>query len=500
MKLSIDIGYIVKRIIVIILAFVIISSLKSCQVHAATCDPVTTNITYNDGSSWNDMNQPIVYAGVEKISYKFQNNNIGNNNITFSSNIKVNTSINFTADDIKIYADTNGTQNITSQCSISVGGNVPNSVIPQIRSIQLYEKTISVACGYTPTNGNATNIVVELDDATIENATMYGCLKINPNDTDQLLNGMAQNTNTIVEEMNYNAGINENQLNSIENAIEELFPNFGSCRKMGHVILTPNKALNSSGQEVDNSNYGISGMIRVYPTDTLDRMKPSADNVYACFYNNMNQLIECQTERQIINYQIPAVAYYVRFSWSQIDDSPETYHCSKDNQMLQNSLDNFLDFVDDSFVSDSNLNIGTSFFSQEIDTANNGLVAVITTPISILSRANETCSSKSFVIFGNTISLPCGTSLFWEKDFSNYNSIFRSGLTGNGLNNARDSFRLFWNVFFGGAIILHLLIKLYMVISDALDPDSCTVRSINSAIDTSDVSSYVPKHSYDYNR
>lgn len=146
--------------------------------------------------------------------------------------------------------------------------------------------------------------------------------------------------------------------------------------------------------------------------------------------------------------------------------------------------------INDSDVSSASEN-GNSIFevdengqSTNSNVSNYGLESVITAPIQILERATDACSPLSFSIFQKTITLPCGDDLFWNRDFSSQSSIFSKGVSGNGLNSTRNTFRAFWNLFFGGAIIFHLLTILYEVCQKAIDPFDDTLYTISDAIDS----------------
>lgn len=129
--------------------------------------------------------------------------------------------------------------------------------------------------------------------------------------------------------------------------------------------------------------------------------------------------------------------------------------------------------------------------STNPNVSNYGLESVITAPIQIIERATDVCSPLSFTIFQKTITLPCGDTLFWNRDFSSQSSIFSKGVSGSGLNSTRDTFRAFWNLFFGGAIIFHLLTILYEVCQKAIDPFDDTLYTISDSIDARSKSSKV---------
>lgn len=192
----------------------------------------------------------------------------------------------------------------------------------------------------------------------------------------------------------------------------------------------------------------------------------------------------------------------LNFSPSSTDILINNQNANSINEI--NAINGVNDSLNDNNVSSDTNSQASSIFNTNIDTSH-GLSSIVTAPLTLLAKAQESCSPKNFVIFGKTIVLPCGDSLFWSKDFSSYSSIFGSGVSGSQMNTIRDNFRTFWNILFGGAIIFHLLVKLWQVINDTLDPTSDRYESINSAIDTksmavddtrdTDGDDYVPRHS-----
>lgn len=170
---------------------------------------------------------------------------------------------------------------------------------------------------------------------------------------------------------------------------------------------------------------------------------------------------------------------------SSINSQSQQQH--QDSQNVQNKIDDVNSSINDSDVSQAEQSGNSIFNTNNPDIVNYGLESVITAPIQILARATDSCSPLSFSIFHKTITLPCGDALFWTKDFSSYNTIFSNGETD--LNTTRNTFRAFWNLFFGGAIIFHLLTILYEVLNKAIDPTNDDLYFISDAIDSSSKSS-----------
>lgn len=115
-----------------------------------------------------------------------------------------------------------------------------------------------------------------------------------------------------------------------------------------------------------------------------------------------------------------------------------------------NAITDINDTLTDSSVNDSNIN---DFFDDLEFYDNNNFSSLITSPINFLNSLNDSCTPINLQLFGKTVSLPCGTSVFWERDLPYI-----------------STFRVFWNVLFGGALIYTLGLLLVKNISDAIDP------------------------------
>lgn len=366
MKLSFDLSYILKRVIVIVLAFVIISSIKSCDVFAASFQITPSNcyLYYNSGttnrtgtvSSVTDPGNVPLSSCVAGQSGTYYSTRF---DIVLNQNLSGTGTISFYVKDYQqltiVRIMTGGT---TYTCDLNSGINYEPS-----NSTQLY----SVTCANVPiSNGRSYQIFID---------------RSNPASTG--VNGAAVSR---------------------------------------HFVYSLN----------DSSII----------TNSID-------------IQNQQQHIDSQDTQNAIN---------------NVDSSLNDSSISSDTQNANGLFD-----------TDDNGQITNSNFQ------NFGIEGVITAPLAILQRATEHCSPVSFTIFSKSITLPCGDSLFWNRDFSSQSSIFSSGVSGSGLNNTRNTFRDFWNLFFGGAIIFHLLLKLYDVIQKAVDPVADEWHTLSSAIDTGSV-------------
>ena len=110
-------------------------------------------------------------------------------------------------------------------------------------------------------------------------------------------------------------------------------------------------------------------------------------------------------------------------------------------------------------ITDTNVSSGPfeSFFNSFTDSNPGGIASIVTAPIRLINSLDDTCSPVVFSIFGKDITLPCGTTLFWDKPSVN-------------------SFQWFWNMMFGGAIIYALLAKLFKTIEKMKDPEDSSVE------------------------
>ena len=120
------------------------------------------------------------------------------------------------------------------------------------------------------------------------------------------------------------------------------------------------------------------------------------------------------------------------------------------------AINNQTNTISDSTISTTS---SSSFFSNFSTSDNGGISSVITAPLSFVRAMTNSCSPISFTIFEQEISLPCGTTLFWDKE-------------------EVQPFRDVWNVLVGGAFVYMLLRKVFMTIEDMKDPESDKVSVI----------------------
>lgn len=131
-------------------------------------------------------------------------------------------------------------------------------------------------------------------------------------------------------------------------------------------------------------------------------------------------------------------------------------------------LDDLNSSLNDSSTTGANSS-AASFFNGFSTDANGHLTSIVTAPLTLFSAiTSTTCTPVSIPLaFGRlntatggsvpskTISLPCGTTLFWE------NSEFGNDIV---------SFRTFWNILIGAPLIYACLVLLMKSFNNALDP------------------------------
>lgn len=121
---------------------------------------------------------------------------------------------------------------------------------------------------------------------------------------------------------------------------------------------------------------------------------------------------------------------------------------------VSDKVDDVNDKITDDNIDTSNSN---SFFGNFSDQEHGSISSIITAPLKAINRITDKCTSLKFTIFEQEIEIPCGDTLFWDKT-------------------EVSEFRLFWNIFFGGAIIYALLVKLYHVIESLKNPDDSRIE------------------------
>lgn len=81
-----------------------------------------------------------------------------------------------------------------------------------------------------------------------------------------------------------------------------------------------------------------------------------------------------------------------------------------------------------------------------------GLTAIVTAPLNAIRQiSNGTCIPQTITILGKSITLPCGDTIFWDRE------------------DVQD-FKIFWNMFFGGILCYGIGLSLYRKIHKFTNP------------------------------
>ena len=124
-----------------------------------------------------------------------------------------------------------------------------------------------------------------------------------------------------------------------------------------------------------------------------------------------------------------------------------------EQQHANDKQDQTNDKLDDlnSSLKNSDVDTNDSFFSN-FTTTDHGISGIITAPLRAINKLTSTCQSVTFSVLDEPIELPCGDTLFWNKE-------------------GVQSFRLIWNILVGGPILFLLLKKLFKVVESLKNPD-----------------------------
>lgn len=188
---------------------------------------------------------------------------------------------------------------------------------------------------------------------------------------------------------------------------------------------------------------------------------------------NMNCYFSVGTNKKFLQLQkdkIDLVYYNSSFSYS-VSNDPNTKLLNdiNNNQKVTNEkLDNLnknqtqtnekLDNLKDTLKSD-NVDDKSSFFT-DFSSADHGLSGVITAPLRAISKITATCQPVTFSVLDEPIELPCGDTLFWNKE-------------------SVKSFKIVWNLLVGGPLIYFLIKKLFKVIESLKNPDDDRIEVLD---------------------
>lgn len=165
------------------------------------------------------------------------------------------------------------------------------------------------------------------------------------------------------------------------------------------------------------------------------------------------------TDNNGIFYNQYSVQQGIRISSVNIEETQQSTDLTPvidAQQQTTNSINNINNNITDSNVT---ADAQTGLFDDITLFEDNTLSGMMTAPLTYLRNIDGSCSPVSLTYRNKTISLPCGTTIFWSRpDVS--------------------TFRTFWNILFGGFIIYRLSFKLFKTINNALDPTKDDVGGV----------------------
>ena len=140
-----------------------------------------------------------------------------------------------------------------------------------------------------------------------------------------------------------------------------------------------------------------------------------------------------------------------------VNDLPTDIDLTDTNVKIDDTnekLDNLKDTLKSDDVDDK-----SSFFT-DFSSADHGLSGVITAPLRAVSKITATCQPVTFSVLDEPIELPCGDTLFWNKE-------------------SVKSFKIVWNLLVGGPLIYFLIKKLFKVIESLKNPDDYRIEVLD---------------------
>lgn len=165
------------------------------------------------------------------------------------------------------------------------------------------------------------------------------------------------------------------------------------------------------------------------------------------------------------------VTWFKINSVSVYDYTPEletSFQNIKSQQDLENKLNNLnntqqetndkLEDLNKNLKSDE-IDDNSGFFSN-FTSSDHGLAGIITSPLRAINKLTSACQPVSFNVLDEPIELPCGDTLFWNKE-------------------GVQSFRLIWNILVGGPILFLLLKKLFKVVENLKNPDDDRIEVLD---------------------
>lgn len=236
-------------------------------------------------------------------------------------------------------------------------------------------------------------------------------------DIGPIINNDNQNTQNIIDNNTQNTQdiIDNNNQNT-----QDIINSNLSCNLINeNNIIIDNKSLNTSGQLVDNSNFGITDFININGYTTFTGMTSSAyGSASMCFYDINKDLISCNAIVTVIDRDVtvPSNAYYFRSSIDKRVNKPIYKLCKNGNQAIGDSINNLDNTISDSSIG-SSASDGASFLNN-FTTDTFGLTAIITAPLSLIqSITSSSCSTLNLplpYLNNKYLTLPCMSSIYQQ--------------------------------------------------------------------------------------
>ena len=142
--------------------------------------------------------------------------------------------------------------------------------------------------------------------------------------------------------------------------------------------------------------------------------------------------------------------YFVKFLEKTITVQTAQVYEQQQTNDKQDQTNDKLDDLNNN-LKNSDVDTNGSFFSNFTST-DHGISGIITAPLRAINKLTSACQPVTFSVLEEPIELPCGDTLFWNKE-------------------GVQSFRLIWNILVGGPILFALLKKLFKVVESLKNPD-----------------------------
>lgn len=126
-----------------------------------------------------------------------------------------------------------------------------------------------------------------------------------------------------------------------------------------------------------------------------------------------------------------------------------TTKIEQEEKKTQQAIDKVDNTLKDSDIDNSDAN---SFFDGFSNPDHGGISGVITSPLKLFEKIDSSCQPISFDFIGEEVTLPCGDTLFWDKE-------------------GMQPLKVVWNVIIGGPLLYFLLLKLFKTIESLKNPD-----------------------------